>query len=404
MNHRYLGLIAALALLSGAAQAQEKLTARPQVGQPVAQAGQLLKEKKFKEALQKLAAADAVPDKTAYERYVIEGTRASIELSSGDYPGAIKALQAVLATGILSPQDALSRREALIRLDYQVKDYAQVVAETNRYYQEGGGSEEPRLLRAQAYYLQADYSNASKAIRAILQADDKAGKKPDENLLLTLLNSDLQQKNDAGRIEALERLVALYPKKQYWTDLLAAVAKKPGFAGDRLALDFDRLKAATGAMTGADDYMEAAQRALLAGLPGDAKSILDKGFAAGVLGAGSQADRQKRLAAMATQQAGDDAKTLLQQESAAAASPDGLATEKLAQVYASFGQYDKAIAAYQQSLKKGGLKSPDDARLHLGIAYLLGGQKAKARETFGAIAANDGTRDLAQLWLIQGGA
>jgi tetratricopeptide (TPR) repeat protein len=401
MTMRLLFLILALALFAGAARAQEKQTARPQVGQPVEQAGQLLKEKKYKEALAKLAAADAVSDKTAYERYVIDGTRAAIDLNSGDNPGAIKALQAVLATGILSPQDALVRIQALVQLEYQAKDYPQTVADANRYYQQGGTGDEPRLLQAQAYYLGNDFPNAAKTIRVILQADEKTGKKPDENLLLTLLNCEYQQKSDAGRIDVLQRLVALYPKKHYWSDLLLAIAKKPGFAS-RLALDLDRLKSATGAMNAADDYMQAAQLALLGGLPGDAKALLDKGYTAGVLGKDAQAEREKRLASMASQQAADDTKTLAQQESQAAAAANGLAWEKLGEAYASYGQYDKAIAAYQRALQMGGLQNAEDAKLHLGIAYVASGQKAKARETLSSVSGSDGTRDLAQLWMIAG--
>jgi hypothetical protein len=121
---RWLVRLVAFLLFVGVAHAQTPpaaQTARPQVGQPVQQAGDLLRQNRYKDALQKLAAADAVPDKTAYERYVIEGTRAAIYLNSGDYASAIKALQVVLATGILSPADALVRLQTVVQLEYQVK-------------------------------------------------------------------------------------------------------------------------------------------------------------------------------------------------------------------------------------------------------------------------------------------
>src|SRR6202012_1123045 len=99
----------------------------------------------------------------------------------------------------------------------------------------------------------------------------------------------------------------------------------------------------------------------------------------------------KRLATMAAQQAGDDSKTLAQQENDAAKAATGIAWEKLGEAYASYGQYDKAIPAYGHALREGGLAHPDDARLHLGIAYLAASQAAKAQETLGGITGNDGT-------------
>jgi tetratricopeptide (TPR) repeat protein len=384
------------------AAAEQKQTARPQIGQPVQEAEQFLKQKKFKEALDKLHAADAIPDKTPYERFVIEGTRAAVALNSGDYALASHALEAVLATGILALPDALARVEALVQINSQLKNYPQVIDYASRYYREGGTEEGPRLLLAQAYYLQNDFAGAAKTIRLILQADEKSGKRPDENLLLALLNSEQQQKNEAGRIEVLQILAATYPKPDYWADLLAAIQKKPGFSS-RLTLDVDRLMIATGAMKTTDDYMQAAQLALLAGLPGDAKAFLDKGAAAGVLGKGATAERVKRLADMADRQASDDVKSLTQLGAETDAASNGLASVKLGDAYASYGQYDKAIDAYQKGLKRGGLQQPDDARLHLAIAYLQNNQKPKAKDSFDAVLGKDGSRDLAQLWLIEGG-
>ena len=252
---------------------------------------------------------------------------------------------------------------------------------------------------AQAYYLQNDFAGAARTARALLQQDQRAGRKTGESVLQLLVSSEYKQKNDAGYRDALKRLVASYPKKEYWRDLLASVQKQPGFA-DRLTLDLDRLMAATGTLETQDQYMEAAQLALQAGLPGDAKALLDKGYAAGVLGKGAGADRQQRLAAMAAKQSGEDVNTLPQLAHEADAARDGLPWVKLGEADASYGRYDDAIAAYQKGLQKGGLKHPEDARLHLGIAYLQAGQKDKAQATLGAVTGTDGARDLAQLWLL----
>ena len=54
----------------------------------------------------------------------------------------------------------------------------------------------------------------------------------------------------------------------------------------------------------------------------------------------------------------------------------------------------------QQGISKGGLKRPEDAKLHLGIAMFMAGDNAKAQASFKTVAGADGTADLARLWLL----
>ena len=53
------------------------------------------------------------------------------------------------------------------------------------------------------------------------------------------------------------------------------------------------------------------------------------------------------------------------------------------------------------AIEKGGLKNPEDAKLHLGIAYLGGGRLPEAKAVLNKIGGADGTKDLAKMWLIQ---
>jgi hypothetical protein len=64
------------------------------------------------------------------------------------------------------------------------------------------------------------------------------------------------------------------------------------------------------------------------------------------------------------------------------------------------GQFEKGIALMEQGIRKGGVRRPDDANLHLAIAYFAAGQKAKAILAFKAVQGADGAADLARLWLI----
>ncbi len=190
--------------------------------------------------------------------------------------------------------------------------------------------------------------------------------------------------------------MAYYPKREYWADLLRRIESKPGFS-NRLTLDVLRLRLATKTLDSANDYSEMAQLALQQGQAAEAKKILDEGFAAGVLGKGAEAERQKRLLALATQRANDAPRDLAAAEVEAAA--DGNAMVRIGLAYTGLGQIDKGIALIQKGIAKGGLKHPDDARLQLGIAYLRAGNKAKAAEAFRGVKGTDGAADLARLWL-----
>jgi hypothetical protein len=381
-----------------AAAAEATLTARPEVGRPVEQAEALLRQKKLKAALAELAKADAVPKKTPYEVYVIAATRAVVLNDSADYAGAITALEAALATGVLPPAEAMARRETLVELAYRSKDYPRVVAFGEAYYRAGGTDEAPRRLMAQAYYLENDFAAAARTSRAALQAETQAGRPPAEALLQLLASSEYRRQHGGAYRDALAELVATYPKREYWRELLAAMAAEPSISGPH-ALDLARLKAATGTMASADDYMEAAQRALLAGLPGDAKAFLDLGFANGTLGQGADAGRQQRLAAMANRQSSEDLARLPAEAKAAEAARDGATWVKLGEAYASHGQYRAAVAAFEKGLEIG-VKDPAEAKLDLGIARLKADRPAQGQAVLRGIAGEGAVGDLARLWLL----
>ncbi|MGH6612014.1 MAG: tetratricopeptide repeat protein, partial [Burkholderiaceae bacterium] len=82
------------------------------------------------------------------------------------------------------------------------------------------------------------------------------------------------------------------------------------------------------------------------------------------------------------------------------ASNDGAELVRIGLAYTGMGQFDKGIALIQQGIAKGkGKVRADEANLHLGIAYLRAGQKAKAQQAFKQVGGTDGTADLARLWM-----
>ncbi len=393
--------IASAALLAAPVLAQEGgNTVRPEVGKPLQAAEALYKASKHREALAKVAEADAVSGKTAYESYLIQRTRGSIAAAAGDNETAAKAFEAVVASGRASGAEQLKMVQAVAGLYYRAKDYPKAATWAARYQKEGGTDPSMRTLLVQSYFLNNDCANVSKAVGEA-GGEEKAGRKPTEEELQILANCYLKQKDNSGYVSAIERLVIFYPKKEYWTDLLNRVQKKNGFS-DRLSLDVYRLKLATGNIASANDYLEMTQLALQAGYPAEAKAIVEKGYAAGVLGTGKDAERHKRLRDLAAKTADESAKARAQAEKDALADKAGGALVSVGYNYVTEGAAEKGIALMDQGIKKGNLKRPEDAKLLMGVAQMQGGQRAKGVQTLKTVHGTDGTADLARLWVLLG--
>jgi tetratricopeptide (TPR) repeat protein len=200
-------------------------------------------------------------------------------------------------------------------------------------------------------------------------------------------------------IMATERLVAYYPSDDYWTDLVHRMASKPGF-DEKLQLDAWRLEFQAETVLAPEEYTELAELALLAGFPTEAKKAVDAGYAANVLGTGTSAAKHKQLRDKANKGAADDAKNIASGEAGALKAKDGLPLVNLGYAYVTMDQFDKGIPLMEQGVAKGVAKRPQDAKLHLGIAYAKAGRKADAIKVFETIKDADGSADLAKYWTL----
>ncbi|RAS18832.1 tetratricopeptide repeat protein [Paraburkholderia bryophila] len=380
------GGLSALAMLPLAAHAADTL--RPDVAKPLNAAQDLYRAHKYKDALTKIDQAAAVPGKTPYESTMIEEMRGAAAAAAGENGIAAQSYETLLSSGKLSGADEQRTSAALAGIYFQQKNYAQAAKVAQRYLKAGGGDPDMRTLLVQSYYLSNDCASVVSLLKPGIDAQARAGHAPDESQLQLLGTCAQRVKDDATYRGALEKLVAYHPKQSYWDDMFAAIRNKPGYSS---ALDIDtyRLRRATGSLTTADDYMEMTQLAIVAGTTAEGKQVIDQGFTSGVLGHDAQADREKRLQALAAKRA---------QAPADPANPVSPLNAGFNQVFA--GQVKQGLAAMDEAIAKGGLDHPDQAQLHLGVAYYVAGDKARALQTFRTVKGTDGSADLARLWVL----
>ncbi|WP_293323484.1 tetratricopeptide repeat protein [Parvibaculum sp.] len=382
-----LGMTAAV-MAPAAAQAAETMSV--EVGKPLQAAQKLAKAGKYAAAMKKTREAAAVKKKTAYESFVVNDFMGYLAARLGDYASAVKAYETSYGSSYVPAAQKPKRLQALADMAYRGKMYGKAASFASQYQKSFGPDRHMQVLVMQSDYLRKDYPAAVKSAAVLVAAAEKSGKAPEESWLQIQMASAQQAGDKKMQASALRKLVKYAPSDVYWKQYLADTQRAIG-TSDRMTLELDRILRAKGYMDSSRRYMEAAQIAIQLGLPGEAKALMDEGFKKGVLG-GKDKNRELRLLNMAKKLAAEDKQSLAKD----APSPKGKAA--LGEAYASYGQYDKAIALYKSALAAS-FPEAGLTRLHLAQAYLATGRKAEARKALAGIKDGKAAK-LAQAWLL----
>lgn len=383
------------------AYAQEAM--RPEVGKLVQQAGDMFRAKKYRDALGKLQETDRISNKTVNESFTIERMRLAIASATGDNDLIIRSGEIIVAANKLGSKEQLQLIQVLANSYYKAGNYAKAAKAYERYFAEGGTDSSLRQYLTQAKAQSGDSAGAMKDVKAEILAAEKAGRVPPQSTLEFYASGAQRAGDKAGYQSALEKLVAFYGKKEYWQNLINAVERNKDFSS-RLMMDLYRLKLAVGLIKDTKDYMEMAQIAIQDGNTGEALKIIDAGFKSGALGAGNEAARHGRLRDLANKKHTEAKAAAAASEADAEKAADGTALVNLGFAYATAGEFDKGIPMMERGIKKDSLKYPDDANLHLGIAYVMAGKKANGLKVLKSVQGKDGSGDLARYWTIYANA
>jgi hypothetical protein len=367
---------------------------RPEVGKPLLEAQSMVKAGRNKEALAKLREAEAAAGHNANEQYLVERVRASAAMGAGEYDLAARTFEALIASGKLSSKEKESFSDGLIGIYMRAKDYnkanAAILRQLKDHY-------DPKL---QAYLLQNYYNQGNTgAVLEAVRSEERAGHVPSEDMYGMVANLQNRSGDKAGYVQTIEKLAMHYPKARYWEDLLNRVQGKPNFSS-RLAVDVYRLKLMNGLLKKPSDYMEMAQLVLQSKAPAEAVKVVAAGYKAGALGVGGEAARQQRLKDLADKEAAAQVKDAAAREASLAKDKDFDGLADLGYGLVQAGQSAKGIALMETALRSDALKYPDLAKLHLGEAYAVAGQKAKALNTLKAVGGSDGAADVARYFIM----
>jgi hypothetical protein len=371
---------------------------RPEVGAALNQAIERFRAGKAAEAKARIEQAQTgIQNLQPAELTVMHRLRGLLEMQLEQHAAAIRSLEAALAVGAQTPQDALQCQETLARAHFSLKAYA-AAADAARKAQ-AAGSQAPAVqsVLVRATYLQNDHAGTITLLQAQQQRDGKLALDD----LRILAASYGQTKDDANYVRLAETLLRDHGRTEYWPDLMSRVQRQAGWQ-PRWDIDVYRLRLQLDLMDDADDYLVLADLASRAGLPAEAQKVVDAGYAKGLLGKGGRATEHDKLRAAVTRQANDDRQSL----GAAAARPPAVGDVRAASntfttgaALVSAGQAERGLDLMKAALA-GPLPDGAQARLQYAQALAQAGRAAEAAEAFKAVAGHEQLGLLARLWAL----
>jgi tetratricopeptide (TPR) repeat protein len=333
--------------------------------------------------------------KSDFDQYWMNEFRGRAQINKQNYTEALTSLEASINSPCSPPAEKAARYKVLVQLAYQTKNYPKVIELGNKGI-EAGGDVDLATYVGNAYYATDDYPNTRRVMSEVVAKQEAAGQKPEELTYRIVQGACIKMKDNPCIIDLLEKLVTHYPKPEYWQDLVSLMLAQT--KNNNQLLNIWRVAESNNVLSDPAEYTEMAQLAIGQGLPGEAQSVLDRGFQKGVFAKSGKESATSVLNEAKTAVALDKT-TLDKQEESAKAKPTGDNDVKLGAAYLSYGMNDKAVEALQRGIAKGGVKNPDDAGLLLGIAYLRTGNKAEAAKAFATVKEPIYAR-VARLWTL----
>lgn len=373
------------------------------VATPLKAAQDALKAKRYTEASAKLREVDAIAGKSPYEQYLVDEMKGYIAGATKNFQEAARALEASLESGFVPSSEVSKRVVSLFKINYQLKNYDKALEFGNRAIKGGYATDDVYTLMAQTYYLKGDYRSTQKFVENYVDGQVKAGRTPKEESLKFIMSACTKLNDTPCVTRTLEKLVAYYPKNDYWQGLMASMMNSND-VNDRNKLQLFRLASEVDVLKHSEDYTEMAQLAQEQGAYAEAERILKKGFEKKVFTDQRSVDKNNRLLAVIQKSLAADKAELAKKAQAASASPNGDDDVNVGIAYLSYQQYPQAIQALQAGLSKPFTdpkpRSQAEVKLLIGISQLASGDKDSALKTFRTVKGDPQLERLANLWSL----
>lgn len=275
---------------------------------------------------------------------------------------AMAAYREMIAIPSIEDQIKKTTIYTMAQLSTMQESYEQALSLLEEYFVlETNPAPDNYILYAQNLYQVNRYADMIEPIeKAIAEAQRRELEVRED--WYVLLNFAYFNQEDYAKVRDIQKILLVnWPKKRYWFSLAGAYTELG--EDDNLMGAYDAAHT-QGLLSTEPELVTMAQLYMQHEVPYKAAIVMEDGMEAGQI---SKEAKNYRLLSQAWTLAQEDEKSIPALQEAARLSDEGELNLRLGNAHLNLGQYEECVAAIREGLRKGGIKSPDNAQISLGM-------------------------------------
>ena len=335
------------------------------------------------------------PDKlTEYEQANVLNYIGFVYYNMDDIQNAIRTYERMVAIPSLEEQMAKQTTYTLAQLYTMEEQYSKALSTIDKWFMlELNPAPEPFILKAQNLYQLQRYNEMIQPIESAMQVAVARDKPVREDWYVLLNFAYFTQENYLKVRDIQKTLLINWPKKRYWFSLAGAYTE---LGEDENLINAYAAANDQGMLEKDSELVTMAQLFMQREVPYKAGQLLEKEMQAGRVPKNA---KNYRLLSQAWQLSMEDEKAIPALKEAARLSDDGELDVRLGNALLNTGKYDECVTSVQSGIRKGNLKSPDNAQISLGMCLYNLRKYRDSITSFQAAAKTPRSRRISNQWI-----
>jgi len=331
---------------------------------------------------------------TEYELQNVLNYMGFVYYNMEDIPAAMNAYKKMIAIPSIEEQIKKTTIYTMAQLSTMQENYQQALNFLDQYFAlETNPAPENYILYAQNLYQVNRYSDMVKPIETAIAEAERRQTEVKEDWYVLLNFAYFQQENYAKVRDIQKILLMNWPKKRYWFSLAGAYTELGEDNNLMAAYDAAHTQ---GLLEKESELVTMAQLYMQYEVPYKAAVLMEAEMQKGRI---SKAAKNYRLLSQAWTLANEDEKSIPPLQEAAKLSSDGELDLRLGNAYLNLGRYSECVDAVRSGIRKGGIKSSDNAQISLGMCLYNEKQYQDAIAAFREASKTQRSARIANQWI-----